>query len=73
MALVNVIKWEVNISELVHKFPIDDLKMGSQLVVYPSQTAFFVKGGQIIDHINENTLIWKRERTNWDKIGNGLC
>ena len=43
MALVNVIKWEANIDELVHKFPIEDLKVGSQLVVYPSQTAFFVK------------------------------
>lgn len=49
MALVNVIKWEANTNELVHKFPIEDLKVGSQLVVYPSQTAFFVKGGQIFD------------------------
>ena len=55
MALVNVIKWEVNISELVHKFPIDDLKMGSQLVVYPSQTAFFVKGDQIMDEFHGGT------------------
>ena len=48
MALVNVIKWEANIDELVHKFPIEDLKAGSQLVVYPSQTALFVKGGQYL-------------------------
>ncbi len=48
MALVEVIKWEVSTSELVHKYQVNDLKLGSQLVVYPSQTAFFVKGGQIL-------------------------
>ena len=61
MALVNVIKWEVNISELVHKFLIDDLKMGSQLVVYPSQTAFFVKGGQIMDEFHSGTYTIQAE------------
>lgn len=34
MALVEVIKWEVSTSELVHKFQVNDLKLGSQLVVY---------------------------------------
>ena len=61
MALVNVIKWEVNPSELVHKFPINDLKLGSQLVVYPSQTAFFVKGGQILDEFMCGTYTIKSE------------
>ena len=50
MSLVNVVKWEANTSELVHKSAIEDLRLGSQLVVYPSQTAFFVKGGQIFDY-----------------------
>ncbi|MDE6810143.1 MAG: SPFH domain-containing protein [Muribaculaceae bacterium] len=49
MAIVDVIKWEVNTTELVHKFPADGICLGSQLVVYPSQTAFFVRGGEIIN------------------------
>lgn len=61
MALVNVIKWEANTNELVHKFPIEDLKVGSQLVVYPSQTAFFVKGGQILDEFICGTYTIKSE------------
>ena len=61
MALVNVIKWEVGSKELVHKFPIEDLKIGSQLVVYPSQTAFFVKGGKIYDEFTSGTYTIKSE------------
>ena len=49
MNVVDVIKWEMNAQEVVHKFQSDDLRLGSQLVVYPSQTAFFVKGGKICD------------------------
>lgn len=55
MALVDVIKWESNSNELVHKFQVEDLKLGSQLVVYQSQTAFFVKGGQILDAFSSGT------------------
>lgn len=55
MALVEVIKWEVSTSELVHKYQVNDLKLGSQLVVYPSQTAFFVKGGKILDEFTSGT------------------
>ncbi len=61
MALVDIIKWEANIDELVHKFPIEDLKVGSQLVVYPSQTALFVKGGQILDEFICGTYTIKSE------------
>lgn len=61
MALVNVIKWEANTNELVHKFPIEDLTVGSQLVVYPSQTAFFVKGGKIYDEFICGTYTIKSE------------
>lgn len=61
MALVDIIKWEANIDELVHKFPIEDLKAGSQLVVYPSQTALFVKGGQILDEFICGTYTIKSE------------
>lgn len=49
MNLVDVIKCEVNDKELVYKFTPENLRLGSQLVVYPTQTAFFVKGGVILD------------------------
>ena len=45
MAIVDVIKYEISDTELVGKFKSDNIKLGSQLIVYPSQTAFFVKGG----------------------------
>lgn len=61
MALVNVIKWETNTTELVHKFPIEELTVGSQLVVYPGQTAFFVKGGKIYDEFICGTYTIKSE------------
>ena len=61
MALVEVIKWEVSTSELVHKFKVNDLKLGSQLVVYPGQTAFFVKGGKILDEFICGTYTIKSE------------
>lgn len=43
------------------KFPSDDLKIGSQLVVYPSQTAIFVKGGTICDMFTAGTYTIKTE------------
>lgn len=55
MAIVEVIKWEVNTRELVYKFHSNDIRIGSQLVVYPSQIAFFVKGGKIFDTFTEGT------------------
>ena len=47
MAIIDVIKHEISDTELVGKFKSDNIKIGSQLIVYPSQTAFFVKGGKI--------------------------
>lgn len=61
MALVDVIKYEVNDRELVGKFPSDKIALGSQLVVYPTQTAFFVKGGQICDEFAAGTYTIKTE------------
>lgn len=55
MSLVQVIKWETNQNELVHKFQTEDIRLGSQLIVYPGQTAFFVKGGVIYDEFLEGT------------------
>ena len=53
MALIDVVKWEVNKDEFCHKCPSEDLRLGTQLVVYTAQTAFFVKGGKICDEFAE--------------------
>ena len=49
MAIIDIVKCEMQNGEFCSKFPSDEIKIGSQLVVYPSQTAFFVKGGSICD------------------------
>lgn len=51
----------MNEKELVHRFESDELRLGSQLVVYPSQTAFFVKGGKILDEFTSGTYTIKSE------------
>lgn len=61
MNIVDVVRWEVNTDELVHKFESDSLCLGSQLVVYPSQTALFVKGGVIADEFTCGTYTIKSE------------
>lgn len=58
---VDVIKWEVSDKELIHRFPSDGIRLGSQLIVYPSQTAFFVKGGIICDEFTSGTYTIKSE------------
>jgi membrane protease subunit (stomatin/prohibitin family) len=59
MALIDVVKCEVTDKEFVYKFPSDDLKLGTQLVVYPAQTAFFVKGGKVLDEFQAGTYTLK--------------
>lgn len=59
MAIINVIKCPMQDNELCLKYPTEDLKMGSQLVVYPSQIAFFVKGGQVFDQFEAGTFTLK--------------
>ena len=61
MNIEDIIKWEVSDKELAHKYPSDNLRLGSQLVVYPSQTAFFVKGGKIYDEFISGTYTIKSE------------
>ena len=61
MALIDVVKWEVNNREFCKKFPSTDLRVGSQLVVYTAQTAFFVKGGTICDEFTAGTYTLKTE------------
>ncbi len=61
MALIDVVKCDIVDGEICRKFPSDDLKIGTQLVVYPSQTAFFVKGGTICDAFTAGTHTIKTE------------
>jgi membrane protease subunit (stomatin/prohibitin family) len=53
MSLVDVIKWNATPKDFCYKSPITDIRLGSQLIVYPAQTAFFVKGGAIYDEFNQ--------------------
>lgn len=55
MALIDVVKCESNSEEFVTKFDSTDLRIGTQLVVHPGQTAFFVKGGAIFDQFGPGT------------------
>ncbi len=61
MAIIDVVKWEANNREFCKKFPSNDLRIGSQLVVYSAQTAFFVRGGQICDEFTAGTYTLKSE------------
>ena len=61
MAIIDVVKWEVNQHEFCHKFPSQDLRIGSQLVVNTAQTAIFVRGGQILDEFTAGTYTLKTE------------
>lgn len=55
MAIIDVVKYQTVDGELCHKFDSDDLRMGTQLVVHPAQTALFVKGGAICDEFTAGT------------------
>ncbi len=59
MAFIDVIKYESNSDEFVWKHPVEDLKLGSQLIVNTSQKAFFIKGGQIFDEFDSGTTTLK--------------
>lgn len=55
MNVFEVLKWEVSTAELAHCSDSDGITLGSQLVVYPSQTAFLVKGGAIVAEYGPGT------------------
>lgn len=55
MAIVDVVKYDGNDSEFVWKFPSNNLRLGTQLVVKQAQIAFFVKGGKVLDPFESGT------------------
>jgi len=56
MALIDVVKYDGDDREFAWKFPSENLRLGTQLVVKPGQTAFFVKNGQILDQFEPGTV-----------------
>ena len=61
MSVIDVITCETKDGVLCEKFSSDAIRLGSQLIVYPSQIAFFVKGGSICDEFSSGTYTIKSE------------
>ena len=59
MAIIDVVKYEHQDGVIVYKFPSCDLRWGTQLVVFPGQEAFFMKGGVVCDRFTEGTYTLK--------------
>lgn len=59
MALIDVVVFRGDQSDFVWKFPSENLRWGTQLVVKPAQVAYFVKGGRILDEVTEGTITLK--------------
>jgi membrane protease subunit (stomatin/prohibitin family) len=59
MAIIDVVKYDGNDEIFAWKFPSENLRLGTQLVVKTSQYAFFIKGGQVLDEFNEGTYTLK--------------
>lgn len=51
MALIDIVQFQGNDREFVWKFPSENLRLGTQLIVKPAQTAFFVCRGKICDEV----------------------
>src|SRR5690554_4554022 len=59
MALIDRIKYNGNNVDFLWKFPNEDLKLGTQLIVGNAQTAFFVKNGKVLDEFSEGRYTLK--------------
>ena len=55
MTIIDVVKYQSVDGEFCHKFDSNDLRIGTQLIVHPAQTAIFVKGGVICDVFTSGT------------------
>jgi membrane protease subunit (stomatin/prohibitin family) len=61
MAIIDVVKYQPKDNEYVFKFPSEDLRIGTQVIVNPAQHAFFIKGGEILDEFTSGTHTLKTE------------
>ena len=59
MAIIDVVKYDGSDEIFAWKFPSENLRLGTQLVVKTSQQAFFIKGGQVLDEFKEGTYTLK--------------
>jgi membrane protease subunit (stomatin/prohibitin family) len=59
MALIDVVKFDGDPNLLAWKFPSENLRLGTQLVVKTAQVAFFVREGKILDKFTEGTYTLK--------------
>jgi len=59
MAIIDVVKYDGSDEIFAWKFPSENLRLGTQLVVKTSQHAFFIKGGQVLDEFKEGTYTLK--------------
>ena len=56
MSIIDLVKYDQPYdAEFVWKFPGEDLKLGTQVIVNQSQEAVFVKGGQVLDILSAGT------------------
>lgn len=53
--MIDIIQYNGNVSDLIWKFPYNNLSIGAQLIVNKSQEAVFVKGGAVCDVFGEGT------------------
>lgn len=56
MALIDIVQFHGNDREFVWKFPSENLRLGTQLVVKPAQAALFVHRGKICDEVKSGTV-----------------
>ena len=55
MALIDVVRYHSEEDIFAWKYPSEDLRIGTQVVVNVSQHAFFVKGGKVFDELTSGT------------------
>ena len=55
MAIIDVVKYQSDDNNIIYKFPSEDLRYGTQLIVNTSQMAFFIRGGEILDEFQSGT------------------
>lgn len=55
MAIIDVVKYQGEENNFAWKFPSEDLRIGTQVVVNFSQKAFFVKDGKVYDEFTNGT------------------
>lgn len=56
MALIDIVQFQGNDREFVWKFPSENLRLGTQLIVKPAQVALFVYRGKICDEMKNGAI-----------------